>query len=178
MSNVPVQEITEGKGIPPAWVDKLLEFTEQVRHKAFELFEQSGRPHGHDVNHWLEAEKQLPTAPRYDVLETADEVDVCVAVPGFDAEEIGVVALPDSLLVKATSKIGLERRQGELLYSEFDDQTLFRRIPLPAEIDVTRVRANLDKGILRIAAPRAEEGKKSCGAACGACRAMKGGTRC
>jgi HSP20 family molecular chaperone IbpA len=173
MFDASVQKVLEGKGIPAACLDKLIKFTERVRHKALELFEQSGRPDAHDVNR-LEAEKQLPSTPRYELLETADDLDVCVVVPGFDAEEIGIVALRDSLLVRAAANPGDRKREGQLLYSEFDDQILFRRIRLPEEIDVTRVRANLDKGILRIAAPKVAEGEKSCGGVCGTCRATKG----
>jgi HSP20 family molecular chaperone IbpA len=161
MFDVPVQRVPEGKGIPQAWLEKLTRFTEQVRHKAFEMFEGSGRPQGHDVNHWLEAEKQLPSVPRYELLETKTEVDVCVAVPGFDVDEIGIVALRDSLLVRAASTSGAETRAGELLYAEFDDRTLFRRIKMPAEIDVASVNAKLDKGILNISARKAAPQKKT-----------------
>ncbi len=154
MFDVPVQEVPKGKAIPPAWLDKLVNFTEQVRHKAIELFEESGRPHGHDA------------VPRYELLESAYYVDVCIGVPGFDVGEIGIVALHDSLLVRAAPKAAIEKRK-----------TLFRRIPMPAEIDVTRVKANLDKGLLRIAARKVEDGR-SCKAACGTCRATKGASLC
>jgi len=179
MFDVSVEKVTEGKGIPQAWLEKLTRFTEQVRHKAFELFEESGRPQSHEVNHWLEAEKQMSSAARYEVVETPEDIDVSVAVPGFDAEEIGIVALRDSLLVRAASKTAEEKRDGELLYAEFDDQSLFRRIRLPAEIDVTNVRAKLDRGILTIAAHKAtQEGDHACKATCGTCRARKAALLC
>jgi HSP20 family molecular chaperone IbpA len=175
MFDIPVQEIREGKGIPPLWLEKLLKFTEQVRHKAFELFAQGS--HGHDVNEWLEAEKQIPSAPRYEVLESADDIDVSVALPGFDADEIGIVALRDSLLVRAASRAASQHQEGDC--SEFDDQALFRRIRLPAEIDVTRVRANLDRGVLSIAAHKAAKGgDEACKATCATCRARQGASLC
>lgn len=166
MFDVSVQRVPEGKGIPLGWLEKLTKFTEQVRHKAFEMFEESGRPHSHDVNHWLEAEKQMPSAPRYELLETTGDMDVCVSVSGFEADEIGIVALRDSILVRAASK-SQENREGQLIYAEFDDRTLFRRIKLPAEIDVDSVSAKLDKGILSIAARKAvpeeeNSGDKNC----------------
>ena len=36
---------------------------EQVRHRAFELYEQRGREDGHDLDDWLQAESEL--APQY-----------------------------------------------------------------------------------------------------------------
>jgi hypothetical protein len=35
------------------------ESTEQIRVRAHQLWEQAGRPHGHDVEHWLQAEKEI-----------------------------------------------------------------------------------------------------------------------
>jgi HSP20 family molecular chaperone IbpA len=154
MFDVPVQEVPKGKAIPPAWLDKLVNFTEQVRHKAFDLFEESARPLGRDV------------VSHYELLESAYYVDVCIAIPGFDVDEIGIVALHDSLLVRAAAKTAIDKRQ-----------PLFRRIPMPAEIDVTRIKANLDKGLLRIAARKVEDGE-ICKAACGRCRATKGASQC
>ncbi len=36
---------------------------EAIAARAYELFERDGRSHGHDLDHWLEAERQLVPAP-------------------------------------------------------------------------------------------------------------------
>lgn len=166
MSAIAVQKVKEGDGIPSCWLGDLLQFTEQVRRKAFKLFEESGRPHGHEVNHWLEAERQLLSVPRYELFETAEAIDVCIAVPGFDADEISVAALSDAVLIRAESGPMHEKHEGAVRYSEFDDRALFRRIPLPAQIDVNRVTARLDKGILTIAAPKTKVACECIGCRC------------
>ena len=160
MSNVPVQKATDEKSLPVRWFDELQKFSDQVRRKAFELFEGHGRPDGHDVDDWLEAEKQLLTVPRTELVETADGLEAHITVPGFDAKEIEVTALPDSLLVRAESSREREKKEGEVRYSEFSDQSLFRRIPLPQPIDVAAVTAKLEKGILNIAARKAAAKEK------------------
>ena len=33
--------------------------TEKIRVRAHQLWEQAGRPHGHDLEHWLQAEKEF-----------------------------------------------------------------------------------------------------------------------
>jgi len=40
-----------------------VDIQEQVRRRAFELYEQRGREGGHDLNDWLQAESEL--APQY-----------------------------------------------------------------------------------------------------------------
>lgn len=41
-----------------------LKIQEAIAEKAYELYEQSGRADGRDVDHWLEAEKLLKPKPR------------------------------------------------------------------------------------------------------------------
>ena len=35
------------------------ESKEKIRIRAHQLWEEAGRPHGHDVDHWLQAEKEM-----------------------------------------------------------------------------------------------------------------------
>jgi len=45
-------------------------------------------------------------------------------------------------------------------FCEFSGKKLFRRLDLPSEIDVNKVTASLDKGILEIDAPKATQSKR------------------
>ena len=161
MSDVQVQRASEEKAVPAFWFDEATKLSEQIRQKAFELFERYGRMDGHDVEHWLEAEKQLLSVPRSELLENKNEFEVHIAVPGFEATEIEVTALPDSLLVKAAAVHERENKEGEVRYSEFSDQSLFRRIALPQPIDVAHVTAKLEKGVLNIVAGKAGAEKRA-----------------
>jgi Protein of unknown function (DUF2934) len=46
---------------PDSLIQRLLSKTleQDIRLRAYELFEQRGRGHGHDVDDWLQAEKEL-----------------------------------------------------------------------------------------------------------------------
>ena len=46
---------------PNPFIQKFLSKTleQDIRLRAYELFEQSGREHGHDIDDWLQAEKEL-----------------------------------------------------------------------------------------------------------------------
>ncbi len=155
MSNIPVQKAAEENALPVSWIGELQSFSDRVGQKAFEIFEKYGRPAGQQLEHWFEAEKQLLFVPRSELLDTADEFEARVALPGFDASEIEVTALPNSLLVKAEASQKREKTAGEVRFSEFSDQSLFRRIPLPELIDVAQVTAKLEKGMLKIVAHKA-----------------------
>ena len=43
--------------------DRAADRTERIRRRAYEIWEDQGRPHGHDLEHWLQAEAEL-TRPR------------------------------------------------------------------------------------------------------------------
>jgi len=155
MSNVSVQKAAEEKSLPAVWLNEVQEFSEKIRRKAFELFERGGRADGRDLDHWLEAEKELLGLGSFDLVDKGKEFEQHVALPGFDAKEIEVAALPDALLVKAETSRRSEKKESDTCYSEFTNQSLFRRIPLPEPIDVSRVTAKLDKGVLCVIAAKA-----------------------
>jgi len=55
------------------------ESKEKIRIRAHQLWEQAGRPHGHDVDHWLQAEREMllnSAAPAPLKAELKDEVVV------------------------------------------------------------------------------------------------------
>jgi HSP20 family protein len=79
-----------------------------------------------------------------------------VALAGFDAKEIAVTATPREIMVKAAHKHERSGSEAELKWSEFRSNDVFRRVELPGEVDVDRISASLNKGLLEITAPKAK----------------------
>lgn len=165
MPTIAVQKVTEEKSLPSTWLDAIQNFSERVRAKAFELFERSGRQDGHDVDQWLEAEKELMSVPRCEINDTGTAVELRVDAPEFDVKQIEVSALPDSILIKAKASEEREETKGGVRHTEIVDRSLFRRILLSKPIDVNSVTAKLEKGVLNIAAKRKLEGSLTSAAA-------------
>lgn len=155
MSTIPVQKAVEENALPAPWIDDVQAFSERVRNRAFELFEKYGRPAGQQLEHWFEAERQLFSVPRAELVAIAGGFEIRIALPGFDASEIEVTALPDTLLVKAQASNKRMEKAGDVRFSEFSDQSLFRRIRFPEPIDTAQVTAKLEKGVLDIVAYKA-----------------------
>jgi HSP20 family protein len=82
-----------------------------------------------------------------------------VAVPGFGEKDLKVTALPDSLVVSAESTHHHEKNEGDVYFCDFSEKQLFRRFDLPKAINVDKVTAHVDKGILRVTAAKAEAPK-------------------
>jgi HSP20 family molecular chaperone IbpA len=79
-------------------------------------------------------------SPASALVDDEEEFKGHIALPGFDAKDIQVTHTH-------------ERERGEVCFCEFSGKTVFRRLELPAPIEVDKVSASLDKGILEVTAP-------------------------
>jgi len=154
MSQIAVNKCSDWASIPQTVLDKIQDLSETIRQKAYNLFESRNGGDGSEVQDWLEAERDTVWVPTSELVESAQDLRAKIAVPGFDAKEIEVSATPDELIVRAEASHTHEGEKANVAFCEFTDKTLFRRFILPARIDVDKVSATLDKGILQIVAPK------------------------
>lgn len=149
---VAVEKLDEKKAGAASILDEIKKLSEQIRKRAFEIFEGRGGGDGFATNDWAAAERDLFRIPESELIEQEGKFEVEVSAPGFDAGEVKVTALPDALIVKATSTHKHDKTEGEVHFCEFGEKTLFRRFDLPTPINVNKVTANLDKGVLHLTA--------------------------
>ena len=86
--------------------------------------------------------------PESDLVEKNGQFQLQIAVPGFDAKDISVTAFPDALTVRAESAHRHEKSGADVYFCEFGEKTLFRKFDLPTPIDIDKVTAHLEKGVL------------------------------
>ncbi len=154
MANLMVQKAkNEEERIASAMEDPRDTF-EMIRKKAFEMFERRGGNPGQELDDWLRAERDLFWVPPAELAETDKELQITVAVPGFDPKEVHVTAQPGEILVRGNHGYHLERKEKGVYYSEFNDKELYRRFEVTQPIDVDRVTANVENGILTVKAPK------------------------
>ena len=157
MSNVLIKKIKDPTIGGHSLFEELENLFAQIRERAYSLFQQRGGSEGGDLDDWLRAERDLLWTPPADLIDKGDELRLRLAAPGFEANEIEVTALPGTIVVRAESKQEREQQEGEVLVSEFSSRKLYRRFDLPAPIDPEKMTAKLEKGVLRIAAPKVEQ---------------------
>jgi Protein of unknown function (DUF2934) len=105
-----------------------------IADRAYELFEGAGRIHGHDLQHWLQAEAELCDRTTLNIIESRRLLVVLALVPGFAASEL-LVDLERSGSPSWAIRIsyGSPRDRGRS-GTPFRRQRLFRTSPLPVEI--------------------------------------------
>lgn len=128
---------------------------EATRRRAFDLFQQRGAGPGAELEDWLRAEREIVWSPESELVKNEKEVRIQVAAPGLEPKQIRITALPETIIVKGEATHKHEGEQGGVQFCEFSEKILFRRFELDKRIDVDRVSATLDNGILRIVASNA-----------------------
>jgi len=155
MNNVVVQKIRDASQSRPV-LKETIDLLNNVRMRAFELFERRGGIPGNDVGDWLQAEKEVFRVPEMELTESDGEFQLQFALPGFEPKDIRVAALPDKLIVEGEAAHQHRRTDGTVHFCEFGERRLFRQILLPKPVNIDHVSATLDKGVLHVRAGKAE----------------------
>ena len=137
------------------FLDKVEAIAGSIRERAFHLFQGRNGGGGSALEDWLQAERDVVWSPASELSDDEKEFRARIAVPGFDAKDIQVSALPDALVIQAEATHSHEGKSGSICFCEFSGKQLFRRLDLPAPVDIDKVKASVDNGILQITAPKA-----------------------
>jgi HSP20 family protein len=99
---------------------------------------------------------QAEFAPAVDVKETADAVVVKAEVPGMDAKDINISVMGDVLTIKGEKKSEREEKEENYHLVERTYGSFSRSMVLPAAMDLDKIEAKYDKGVLTVTCPKKE----------------------
>jgi len=102
-----------------------------------------------------EAPQSVGFLPDVDIVETAHDIRIYMSVPGVVEDDLEIDASPTTLTVRGERHppYDLDREHvREWRYGFFERQLSFAK-----PVDVERVKANYDAGVLTIVIPRTEE---------------------
>jgi len=160
MAQVAIQKCKSSEAVPKTLLDRMEAIADSIRTRAFNLFEHRDAGAGSALDDWLRAERDMVLAPASELVDDVKEFRARIAMPGFDPGDIQVSALPDALVIQADATHTHEGKSGSVRFCEFSGKKLFRQLALPESVDVDRVTASLDKGILEVTAPKAAASPK------------------
>ena len=109
---------------------------------------------------WPVTTEEGVLSPRTDVSETDKEVTVTAEMPGLDEKEIDVSLERDSLVIRGKKESKTEDKGKSYYHVERAYSSFYRAIPLPCEIDDTKIKATYKKGLLTVHLPKAHEAKR------------------
>lgn len=92
--------------------------------------------------------------PSVDVVDTDKEIRVSAELPGMDEKDIEVSLTGEVLTIKGEKKEEREEKGKDYFRSERSYGSFLRNIPLPIEVDTTKVQASFKKGVLTVNMPK------------------------
>lgn len=92
--------------------------------------------------------------PRMDVRDASDGLEITVELPGMADEDVKVTLEDDVLTVSGEKKTETERKEADYRVAERRYGAFSRSITLPASVDGEKLTASMEKGVLKIVAPK------------------------
>ena len=142
MSAIEIQRFTRFETVPQRLLEYMESLNRAIHERAFDIFEGRKGGFGCDLDDWLQAERDLVLAPAVELLDDESAFKARIAVPGFEAKDVHVAALPDALVVQAESAHAHQDNGEHVHFCEFSGKSLFRKLNLPASVDVDKVTAS------------------------------------
>ncbi len=96
-------------------------------------------------------------APKIDVSETRDAIDVKAELPGVEEKDIDVTLVDDVLTIRGEKKDEREDADADWHAVERSFGTFSRAIALPCAPDTSKVEAKFSNGVLHIHLPKPAE---------------------
>lgn len=144
-------------------VHELSEHTQDVfqliARRSFEIFEARGQVNGNDREDWFLAEHELLTPVKFHISESGDQLIARAEVPGFNSQEIKVSIEPHRLTISGKAEPREDHPSGKHSHSTRHALLILRVIDLPAEVDLSKAKANFSDGRLEVTMPKAAPAK-------------------
>ena len=112
---------------------------------------------GRDLDHWLQAQRELLWKPAVELREADGEFVLEAAVSGLDPKDIDIEVTPEDIVLKRD--IQHEEKKGTVHICEFQSGRMFRSIHLSKRINPDKVKAEIKDGLLKLKAEIVEEAR-------------------
>jgi HSP20 family protein len=107
---------------------------------------------------FLEGEEEV-FAPPVEVAESDGDVVVKMEVPGVEKDQLHLTVSDDHLTIRGEARKETEEKRKHYYRQEIRYGAFQRSVPLPAEIDATRVNAELKHGMLKVTLRKSKQPK-------------------
>lgn len=98
--------------------------------------------------------------PRIDETEDEKAIHVKVELPGMDKDDVDITLTEGMLTIRGEKKQEEEEKGKDFYRTERAFGTFRRSIPIPVEVDETKIEASFNKGVLNITLPKTAEAQK------------------
>lgn len=97
--------------------------------------------------------------PPVDFVEHDNEYEISAELPGLDHKDVEVKVANGALVIHGEKKLEREEKKEGALFSERRYGAFRRSFRLPENVDVDKIAAGFDKGVLKVALPKTAQAK-------------------
>jgi HSP20 family molecular chaperone IbpA len=124
-------------------------FDEAIAHRAYEIFERRGGMGWHELEDWRRAESEIRSKLCVGVTSSDHALSVSCDVAGFETGTVEVWAAPRQITISGKP---ISHREPAVRPNPYDG-IVFRVVPLPLEVEPSRVVTTLKRHFLEIHLP-------------------------
>ena len=121
-----------------------------IAYRAYEMFESKGRMHGHDMEDWFDAERDLVRPADIEITDGPNQIALRAGVPGFEADDVQIGVSSQKIII--WGRAGRAGRPGTT--PRRNKLQMLAEIELPSAIDAKQARAVMNNEVLDFAAPK------------------------
>jgi len=104
-----------------------------------------------DENAW---NKGYKANPKVNILEGEDHFEIALAVPGYNKQDFEIALDNDQLIIKVELQDEKEEENEKYNYRQFGTAAFSKSFTIPETVDVEKVEARYEDGILQINLPK------------------------
>jgi HSP20 family protein len=124
---------------------------ESMQRHLSRVLDDSNQALGMEESHWL---------PAVDIRETADAIVVNAELPGIDKKDVKVDVKDGVLTISGERKYEKDVKEENVHRIERSYGSYSRSFSLPTHVDVNKVQARLEDGVLEVRLPKTETSKQ------------------
>jgi HSP20 family protein len=100
-------------------------------------------------------------APAVDMYEQDNEIVVKTELPGMEKQDIQVGVTDETLTIEGERKTETEIKEEDYYCCERSSGRFYRAIALPTEVEVAKITATYQNGVLEVHLPKTKEAKST-----------------
>jgi HSP20 family molecular chaperone IbpA len=130
--------------------ERLCEIHNRIGELAYQIFERKGKKYGHDVEDWLEAEKELFAPVKVEVIEAEFSFLVHARIDSLRGADLEIHAEPRRLYVLGKKIAKGWPWKSEPMDARSGEVEIYRVIEFPVDVNPAMATAHIKNGVLEI----------------------------
>lgn len=97
---------------------------------------------------------EVKSAPRMDIRDTKDSLEISVELPGLTRDDVNVSVEDEVLTISGEKQTEKETEEEDYRLSERTYGAFSRSVALPRSVDAAKIKATMKDGVLKLTAPK------------------------